>query len=86
MDWRPIETAPKDGTQVFLANHEHIAIGAWFEDWATEEVFENKSGDTVTYRIERTDRSYWEYEGDWFTATHWAPLDLPQPNPQFNGE
>ena len=32
--WYPIETAPKDGTQILLATKTHIADGIWNSCWA----------------------------------------------------
>lgn len=32
MKWEPIETAPKDGRQVLLANGAHVDQGWWEDD------------------------------------------------------
>jgi hypothetical protein len=32
MDWRPIETAPKDGTRILLGCSGMVIIGSWSEE------------------------------------------------------
>jgi hypothetical protein len=80
-EWRPINTAPKDGTVVLLANHERAVTGWWFKTESTEEVYDHTKGDKVIYKIVTHDQSYWEYDGEWFEATHWMPANLPQITP-----
>lgn len=71
-EWQPIETAPKDGTELLLWNGEHI-IGWWetgrefrgsdhFNDWSFG--YETVSGyDAGFKRVNK--------------PTHWQPLPEP---------
>ena len=58
--WRPIETAPKDGTDVLLWDGEEIFVGYWSDSiWVSPGAWvkEEHRSDTVTY-----------------IPTHWQPL------------
>lgn len=59
--WRPIETAPRDGTVIWLANEHSLRVGAWISgrwaDWVRAEL-----GGTCDLH---------------FTPTHWAPVPTP---------
>jgi hypothetical protein len=61
--WQPIETAPKDGTELLLhCEYGSLVLGAW-QEW--EEVTGPKEG--------------WLDNGEGFTLTptHWMPLPAP---------
>jgi len=81
--WQPIETAPKDGTDVMLTDGEHVTVGHWIYE----------PGGTTEYRdadgrwIGQDDRD--EFAGwiDWMggiDATHWMPL--PAASRRIEGE
>lgn len=65
MEWKPIETAPKDGTDVLLFANDSIAIAAWQTDWP------NRGEWATGY-------SCADY-GDYYVKnpTHW--MSLPEP-------
>ena len=72
MEWQPIETAPKDGTYILVANER----GAWIAHWAPVAV----SG----YRFDQPWRSvmlnHWHMPQDvrYEPPTHWQPLHPPK--------
>jgi hypothetical protein len=71
MDWQPIETAPKDGTNVLLyATWMDISVGKFYRDerWRlTADGFLAKESEGDTYT------EYFEV-----APTHWMPLP-PKP-------
>lgn len=76
--WRPIETAPKDGTAILAARiGEDIGMGAveiveWcvMENWHWEE-----AGDNLYRKVYDPPTEFWN--GNGHRATHW----MPSPNP-----
>ena len=66
--WRPIESAPRDGEEILLA--ELCNNGEWERGQAYWCVRENKWYEQNTHYTDFHDRS-------WDTPTHWMPL--PQP-------
>ena len=76
--WRPIETAPKDGTDIMLSNGDVVTEGHWMHD----------EGGTTEYRdsdgrwIGQDDRDGFDGWIDWHGGmipepTHWQPLPAP---------
>lgn len=72
MQWRPIETAPKDGTEVLVflevAGTEIVHIASWLED-------SDGVGDWWSYT--RNSVSL-DRLGAWRAPTHWLPFSLPR--------
>lgn len=73
--WKPIESAPKDGTDILLTNGVHVSCGHWHYD----------EGGTTEYRdldgryIGQDDRDGFAGWLDWMggmtpNPTHWMPL------------
>lgn len=63
VEWRPIETAPKDGTAILAWNEDYISIALWnkaCKQWA--DLTDQGIGDECAY----TDN-----------PTHWMPLPAP---------
>jgi hypothetical protein len=78
--WKPIETAPKDGTRVLLAFSARVHVGWWIDEVTTR------------YGREHRSQQEWHVEGmdllwrDRPKPTHWMPLPaLParQPEPEL---
>jgi hypothetical protein len=70
--WRPIETAPKDGTRLYLA-HSQAAFDGWWEDdvWG-----DGTEGGWVDGSADRYD------EPVILHPTHWLPIpELPTETP-----
>ena len=75
MQWQPIETAPKDGTNIFLCeNHSDVPfVGRWMTfagrgEWSSDKQHVNTNGDAIVV--------------DWFeqsAITHWMPImEMPE--------
>ena len=87
IDWQPIETAPKDGTNVlvyYVRGGVPVVHIAWYDspdEW--EKLAEN--GLVLDSREEWV--GWWSYTrgsvtqeklDDWQTPTHWAPYNGPK--------
>lgn len=87
MEWKPIESAPKDGTWIVALTPESIEEGwpspyVFTTRWIKQrsEYWEQIDDDTQRRRV--LDSSHWDgYE----TPTHWIPLP-PPPNTEGNHE
>jgi len=74
-EWRTIDSAPKDGTQILVARAgEEIGMGAveivdWcvMENWHWEQV-----GDDLYRKVQDAPSEFWN--GNGHRATHWMPL------------
>ena len=75
--WQPIETAPKDGTDIIVM-HVHI------ETQIVHAAFWIKGG--ADYGLDDDDTGWWSYDksecsriklDNWLTPTHWMPLPEP---------
>lgn len=79
MEWNPIDTAPKDGTEIILYQPEGdlCRIAGWVD--TSEEVQElvSKNGKRETYEWVKKESGYWDADGLW-NPTHWMPLP-PKP-------
>ena len=71
-EWQPIETAPKDGTRIWLATESVMKrVGRWHDG----EAFERHG--TIGGGWRRADDS--QKESLFFVPTHWMPLpELPK--------
>ncbi|KEA07464.1 hypothetical protein [Rhizobium rhizogenes] len=75
MDWQPIESAPKDGTDIFV-----FAIGYTWPEVIRWELFSTRDAEEVGVP------GYWRYSEDLLsdacviefdTFTHWSTIVLP---------
>jgi hypothetical protein len=62
--WLPIESAPKDGTHILLANKAGVSEGGWLSDIDHGADWEGQIGMAGWWRTDGTD----------WTNTHWRPL------------
>lgn len=69
-EWQPIETAPKDGTEILISDGDYIAIAEWRDD-ASFKQFENGPG----WQIFDCEDPFYSWATD--SATHWMPLPEP---------
>lgn len=73
--WRPIESAPKDGTEIItmrLGESDSYEIQHWFVIPQTEYV---DIGDGLFRKEDRQPYASWSQNGH--RATHWRPLPTP---------
>jgi hypothetical protein len=76
MDWRPIDTAPKDGTWIVALAPESFQQDGYpspyvFTTRWNEEVLEHwERADRETMKLRVTDWSHWEGHEE---PTHWMP-------------
>ena len=87
--WRPIETAPMDGTVVMLYGHGRVTVGSWVaeHDIMVNE-YDRSTGDYLGSHLSgETLPAYWQSHDGGFTEehppTHWMPL--PQPPREKEG-
>lgn len=81
-DWRPIETAPRDGTWVLVLGDRYkntdrpaVAPSRWIAE--TTERWEYVSDTRQELRTE--DSSHWDYDAEVYAPTHWMPLpEMPK--------
>lgn len=63
IDWKPIETAPKDGTEIIVSNGFYITTVSWQKNW-------NFWGVCVSGAS--SEDKFWE-------PTHWAEMpEMPK--------
>lgn len=89
-EWRPIETAPKDGTEIILAKGERVTEGLWVGDrWPTASEYHGTTGEYLgQYETGECIEAYWMSFDGGFTEedqpSHWMPL--PAAPSAGNGE
>lgn len=66
LEWRPIDTAPKDGTRVLLSEGADVDIGAW-ADWGGKAACWETDVDAVK----------WDQRRRHFEPAYWMPLPSP---------
>ena len=82
-EWKPIETAPKDGTDVLLASAGRVTVGQWHdESWPTAAEYHATTGEYLgQYETgECVPASWMSWDGGFAEAdppTHWMPLPPP---------
>jgi hypothetical protein len=69
MTWRPIESAPRDGTDVILGGKGWCEVGWWCHGWRND-------GTRWGWYAANTSPSDC-YDGSLNEATHWQPLPDP---------
>jgi len=74
MEWMPIESAPKDGTYVLIADDSHVTVGKYHEDKG-EHLVAAEQPYWEPYDWSYWDR--WQTDDSWFLPTHWMPLPAP---------
>lgn len=75
-EWQPIETAPKDGTNIFVC-----APGYTWPEVVRYEIYDEETA------LEVGDDGFWRYADDVFadladvdidSLTHWRSIEMPQ--------
>lgn len=70
-EWQPIETAPKDGTEILTVNiHGDIQITEWYS--VTRDDYVHIEGE-----IYRKEITLWHEGWNGNNPTHWMPLPAP---------
>ena len=95
-EWLPIETAPKDGTEIILGsepqmfNGQPVPARVTIGHWTTEEECQVDMGDCGgechCREYEYVDPSWISWDGGFTVenpATHWRPLPAPPPSAHF---
>lgn len=80
-EWQPIETAPKDGTEIVLCRGDRVSCGRWFDAVYPKEPI---IVDGEYYGMEETgeviDACWMSIDGGFSEEdppTHWMPLPEP---------
>lgn len=78
--WQPIETAPRDGTEIILRKGGRVTSGAYIEWTETESHFHGSTG-VYLGETECDSGADWQsWDGGFCTddaPTHWQPLPAP---------
>lgn len=82
MTWQPIETAPRDGTQILLSCGPIVEVGCWAPDVLGDEYPWVFASDMSCYE-QYVDIVVTEINGyPERTVTHWMPLPEPERRPR----
>lgn len=80
--WQPIETAPKDGTEIILRKSDRVTSGAWTEWSKAEAEFHGTTG-AYLGQVEYDSGALWSsWDGGFCDddhPTHWQPLPTVTP-------
>ena len=80
--WQPIETAPKDGTEIILRKGDRVTSGAWTEWSKADAEFHGTTG-VYLGQVEYDSGSLWaSWDGGFCNddhPTHWQPLPTATP-------
>lgn len=76
-EWQPIETAPKDGTRIILAQNGGVEVGSWHaEDSGYYETISSTASERKQRWVQTSD-GYWTGLDEIYDPTHWMPLPSP---------
>jgi hypothetical protein len=88
MDWQPISTAPKDGTDIWLYSNvgERSSVGPTIGAWTvvkdTASEYHSTTGEYLGQSLQEAWEGWSSYDGG-FTEehppTHWQPVIVPAP-------
>ena len=82
-EWKPIETAPKDGTLILIVNDDGaIDVAKYEPEWREYQEYVRTAKDGDVYKTVREDVGCWSTDFAW-CPTYWMPLPAP-PNPAKN--
>jgi hypothetical protein len=83
MEWEPIETAPRDGTEIIVTDGRDVFTARYrISNCANDAPFFAVSADGEFFN-RGTD---WQFEPDYRWPTHWMPLPAPPTDKQPEGE
>ena len=77
--WQPIETAPRDGTEILMTNGVDVSSGQWFSAYG------GTCDQTGTPNGDDRDAEWMDWSGGMQPdPTHWMPLPPPPIEPAHN--
>lgn len=83
MEWQPIETAPKSGTEILLSNGKAVQQGWWMHDEGGIVEIRDTNGRYIGQDERDGYIGWWDYGGGMQPEpTHWMPLPPPPTNPE----
>ena len=75
--WMPIESAPRDGTRVIVANKHGVTTAYWGDAQVWDVPWNDATQNLHWVRWECEDYFYSEHLLDELEPTHWMPLPPP---------
>ena len=78
-EWQSIDTAPKDGTRILLAEDKIVDVGHYFDTSYEQEELVSQKGKKRIYELVKYVRGYWDTPEGIFNPTHWMPLPPAPP-------
>ncbi|WP_419792501.1 hypothetical protein [Pseudomonas citronellolis] len=79
-EWQPIDTAPRDGTEIILRRGARVSSGAWIE-WSKSAAEHHSTTGEYLGQVEYDSGTCWSSWDGGFTEdeppTHWQPLPAP---------
>lgn len=71
--WLPIQSAPKDGSNILLGSeYGDVASGSWIQEWTERQEYVRTAKDGEVYKTIKSDEGYWQTDSS--VVTHWQPL------------